>query len=225
MAKKRKAKDLSVKKEHLIKNVTVYVCYLFIVWGLYRSLFKLPDEIEELFVKPVIWLGPLLFLLSKERSGLSTLGITTRNLFPSVYYALILGVIFAFEGFLINILKYRGGDFSANIGNNPLLIGLGLSFATAVSEEIAFRGYVFGRVKSIIGNEWVANTLVSITWALIHLPITVFWWKLTGSETFGYLILTTIFGFGSAFVYARTGNIMSSILLHVMWQWPIALFR
>jgi len=222
---KRKSKNIVGREESVVKNVTCYVVYLFIVWGLYRSLLKLPNEVEEMFVKPLLWLGPLIPILIKEKKGLSSLGITLKNIFPAVYYSLLLGIFFAFEGFLINYLKYQGGDFSANIGENAFLVGLGLTFATAISEEISFRGYVFGRVRTIIKNEWVANILVSIVWALVHLPITIFWWKLTAGETLGYLILTAIFGFGSSFVYARTGNIFSSILLHVVWQWPIALFR
>lgn len=223
--KKKTKRSSDIKSVEIIKHVTVYVCYLFIVWGLYRSLFKLPDEVEELFVKPLIWLAPLIVILRREKSGIKSLGLTLKNIFPAVYYSLILGIIFAFEGFLINFLKYKGGDFSANIGENPFLLGLGLSFATAISEEISFRGYVFGRLKNVIKNEWVANAIVSIAWALIHVPITVFWWKLSFSETFGFLILTSIFGFGSSYIYARTGNVISSILLHVMWQWPIILFR
>jgi membrane protease YdiL (CAAX protease family) len=40
-----------------------------------------------------------------------------------------------------------------------------------------------------------------------------------------YLLLTTLFGVGSAFIYARTKNVFSSIFLHVLWEWPIILFR
>jgi len=40
-----------------------------------------------------------------------------------------------------------------------------------------------------------------------------------------YFLLTTLFGIGSAFVFARTRNVFSSILLHVLWEWPIILFR
>jgi membrane protease YdiL (CAAX protease family) len=30
---------------------------------------------------------------------------------------------------------------------------------------------------------------------------------------------------GSAFIFSRTKNIWGSILLHVLWAWPIILFR
>jgi len=151
--------------------------------------------------------------------------VTTKNLFPSLYLALALGVLFALEAVIINFVKYESIDFSANLGQDPFLIALGLSFATAVSEEIAFRGYLFNRVWRVLGDEWRANLITSTIWALIHVPIAIFWWELNPTNTVLYLFLTTLFGIGSAWVFARTKNVASSILLHVLWEWPIILFR
>ena len=178
--------------------------YLLIVWGFYRFLFQFPEPVEELFIKPVIWLLPVFYILKKERKGLDSLGITIKNFFPAIYYALGLGVLFAAEALVINLIKY-GYQFNlgANISNLPFFTALGLSFATAISEEITFRGYIFTRFWKFMGNEIYANILTSLFWAIIHVPITIF----------------------SAFVYARTKNIVSPILLHVLWQWPIILFR
>lgn len=200
--------------------------YLLIIWGFYRFLFQLPETIEELFIKPVVWLLPVIYLIKKERESIASLGITLKNLFPAVYYALGLGAFFVMEALVINFVKY-GGKFNlgANIGELPFLTSLGLSFATAISEELTFRGYVFTRVFAFLKNEIYANLLTSLFWALIHVPITFFVWKLDLSAALIYLFLTTLFGVGSAFVYARTKNILSPILLHVLWQWPIILFR
>ena len=200
--------------------------YLLIVWGFYRFLFQLPETIEELFIKPVVWLVPVFYLLKKEKENISSLGITLKNLFPAVYYALGLGAFFVIEALIINFVKY-GGKFNlgANLGELPFLTSLGLSFATAISEELTFRGYVFTRIWRFLGNELYANLVTSLFWALIHVPITFFVWKLDLSASLIYLFLTTLFGIGSAFVYARTKNILSPILLHVLWQWPIILFR
>lgn len=200
--------------------------YLLIVWGFYRFLFELPETIEELFIKPVVWLLPVFYLLKKEKETIASLGITLKNLFPSVYYALGLGAFFVIEALIINLIKY-GGEFNlnANIGELPFLTSLGLSFATAFSEELTFRGYIFTRVWKFMKNELTANLLTSVFWALIHVPITIFVWKLDLSASMLYLLLTTIFGVGSSFVFARTKNILSPILLHVLWQWPIILFR
>lgn len=214
------------KRETAIKHATILAAYLLIVWGFYRFLaFKLPDEVEDLILKPIVWLVPVYYLLRKERLGLESVGITTKNLFPSVYMSLILGVIFAIEGLLINFIKYEGIDFSANLGQSAFLTTLFLSFVVAISEEIAFRGFIFNRVWHALGREWTANLATSLVWGIVHIPITIFWWKLSLGAALGYLILTTIFGIGSAFVFARTKNVFSSILLHVFWEWPIILFR
>jgi len=213
------------KKEVALKNATLLAAYLLLVWGFYRMLFRLPVEIEELFIKPIVWLVPVFYFIRKEKVGLSSLGITLKNLFPAIYISLALGLLFALEGFLINFVKHEGVDFSANLGENPFMLALGFSLATAISEEVAFRGYLFNRVWYALGSEWKANVITSIVWALIHVPIAVFWWELSVAATFGYLLLTTVFGIGSAFVFARTKNVASSVLLHVLWEWPIVLFR
>ncbi|MBI3443502.1 CPBP family intramembrane metalloprotease [Candidatus Woesebacteria bacterium] len=212
-------------KELAIKHSTILATYLLIIWGLYRFIFRLPDEIEELIVKPLIWLLPVFYLVRKEGLDYSSLGITTKNLFPSVYFALALGAVFAIEGIVVNFIKYGGLNFSANIGEGPLFASLGLSFATAISEEIAFRGYLFNRVWHAIKSEWIANLGTSFVWGLVHLPITIFVWKASSFQMATYLFLTTLFSVGSAFIFARTKNIASSILLHVLWSWPIILFR
>ena len=58
------------KKEVVIKNVTILAAYLLVIWGFYRFLFKLPEEVEELFIKPLLWLTPVIYLVRKERSGI-----------------------------------------------------------------------------------------------------------------------------------------------------------
>lgn len=213
------------KKETAIKHATIISVYLLIVWGFYRFLFKLPEEVEELIIKPVIWLGPVFYFLKKEKKGLSTLGITTKNLFPAIYYALFLGVIFAIEGVVVNVIKHDSISFNANIGEKALLVALGLSFATAISEEITFRGFIFNRVWHALKDPWSSNLITSFVWALVHVPIAVFWWELDVAGMASYLILTTVFAIGSSFVFARTRNVAASILLHVLWEWPIILFR
>ena len=212
-------------KVSLIKNVTIYATYLIIFWAFYRFLFKLPDEIEELIIKPIVWLIPLFYFVKKESLGFDSLGFTFKNLFPAVYLSLGLGAIFVVEGILTNYLKYGGFNFGANIGTTPLMFSLGLSFATAFSEETAFRGYIFSRLWSVTKSEWTANLVTTLLWTGIHIPIAFFIWKLSFAAGVIYLALTAIFGIGSAFIYGRTKNIWGSIFLHVLWEWPIILFR
>lgn len=214
-----------VGKKASIKNVKFFVFYLLLSWGFYRLFFHFPEEAEELFVKPFLWLTPVVYLLGRERKGLSSLGFSKKGLFPAIYFTLALGAGFALEGLVLNFFKYKGANFSANLGQTTFLAALGLSLATAFTEEVTFRGYIFNRLWKVTKKEWSANLITSLIWGLIHIPIAVLWWKLGAIEIIGYFILVIIFGIGSAFVFARSGNILSSILLHVFWEWPIMLFR
>lgn len=212
-------------KTTLIKHVTSYSVFLLLVWSFYRFLFQLPDQVEELIVKPLVWLVPIFWLTAKEELSLTSLGITFKNLFPSIYLSLGLGAVFVVEAVLTNFLKYGHLNFAANIGNLPLMSSLGISFATAFSEEITFRGYIFGRLNIALKDEWAANITSTIIWTMVHIPIAFFVWKLSLAAGILYLVLTAIFGIGSAFIFGRTKNIVGSILLHVLWEWPIILFR
>jgi len=213
------------KKEIIIKHATWFAVYILLVWGFYRVLFKLPDNFEEVVLKPIIWLIPVFYILKKEKLGLASLGITLQNLFPAIYFSLGLGAVFAIEAVFLNFVKYGSFNFGAYIGSGALLPALGISLATAVSEEVSFRGYIFNRLWWVLKNEWLANLITSFGWALVHIPVAIFVWKLDFSAAMVYLFLTTLFGIGSAFVFSRTKNIVSSILLHVLWSWPIILFR
>lgn len=224
-SKKSQAKSNSISKVTILKNVTIYASYLIVFWAFYRFLIRLPEDVEELFIKPLVWLTPLYFILKKEKAGLESVGITFKNLFPAVYLSLGLGALFVLEALFTNYIKYGGFNFGANIGTLPILPSLGLSFATAFSEETAFRGYLYNRLSYVFKNEFTANFIQTVLWTGIHIPVAFFVLKMSLVPGLIYLFLTAIFGFGSAFIFGRTKNVFGSIFLHVLWEWPVILFR
>ena len=216
----------------LAKNEVVYFrhavgffAYLFVVWGFYRLLFQAPEPLEELIVKPLVWIVPTYYLLKKEKENLKSIGFQFENFFGVVYFVLMLGFIFSAFAFVVNYLKYDGFNFAANIGQTGFVWALVLSFFTAISEEVAFRGFIFTRLNKVIKNQWSANLIASIGWTMIHLPIALFDWKLPVMSLVVYILMVFTFSFGATFVFIRTKNIVAPILLHVLWQWPIILFR
>lgn len=213
-----------------LKNAITLFVFLLIIWGFYRRIFELPAEgsaqiLDEFIIKPLVWLIPVFYFVRREKASVKSLGITAENLFPAVYFSIALGLIFAIEGVIVNYAKYGGLNFKANIGADFILTSLLVSFGTALTEEITFRGYIFSRMWDGLNNELLANIITSIGWAIIHMPIVIFTLKLDLQQSIVYLFLTFIFGVGASFVYARTKNIFSSVILHVLWQWPIILFR
>lgn len=211
-----------------LKHVFALFSFIFVIWAGYRYFPEiLPEWVEELILKPIIWLLPTFWLVRKiEKKPISSLGFTAKNIFPSIYWGIGLGIVFALEGLLTNIFKYRGLNLIAFNYSLPTFLGLlGLSLATAISEETVFRGYIFNRLWQIWKREWLANIVSSVLFVIIHLPIGVFVLGYTPLVMLVYLFFVFVYGFGSAFVFARTGNIISSILLHIFWSWPVVLFR
>lgn len=215
-------------KKLSLRHVFALFSFIFVVWAIYRYFPEiLPTWAEEVILKPVIWLIPTFWLVKKiEKLPLASLGMTKINLFPSLYWGIGLGMVFSLEGLLTNILKY--GNLSLETLQYtplPFIGALALSFITAFSEELVFRGYIFNRLWQVWKKELLASIVSAILFAIIHLPIGVFVLGYAPTVMLTFLFLVFIFGIGSAFVFARTGNIASSILLHVLWSWPIVLFK
>lgn len=219
---KKRAKIIKVEN---LKTPILYFLYVFIVWTFYRMNFKYPDVLEELVIKPGIWLLPLLiYVFPKEKTDLAGIGITLKNIFPSIYLSLALGVGFFFLGLIANIAKYQGVSFGANIGTISFIPAILVSFATAVTEELVFRGYLLGVFMKKYKNLF-AVILTTLLWTLIHAPIAYFVWRMDVVQISIYLILTFVYGLGASGLFIRTRNLAAPIFLHVLWEWPIILFR
>src|SRR5205085_1791622 len=103
-------------------------------------IFKLPDETEEFFVKPIIWILPVLYLLKREHAKLSSIGLTLKNLDKAVLYGGGVGILLAGEAIIVNFLKYGKLNINPSFTSDFLITSFVISIATAISEEIVFRG-------------------------------------------------------------------------------------
>ena len=211
-----------------IKHVFALFSFVFVLWAFYRYFPEiLPTWAEELILKPLVWLVPTYWLVrAVGKEKLASLGFTKKNLVKALYWGIGLGIVFAVEGLLTNIIKYRGLSLiSLDYTSFGFLGLLALSFVTGLSEETVFRGYIFTRLWRIWENEWLANLTSSFLFTLIYLPVGVFVLGYRPMVMLVYLFFVFIYGFASAFAFGRTKNILTSILLHVFWSWPIVLFR
>lgn len=212
-----------------LKHVISYYSFLLVIWGFFRALFKLPEPIEELFLKPVIWLIPLVIILRKEGLGLESLGWTYKGLMKSIFYVVVgggliyMGVVFAL-GLIFgdNLDKLNLISMFAE-KRGILLGGFGISIVTAIVEETAFRGFIFNRFLKIFGDEFLASLINVIAWVLIHIPVFIFVYHMGTDDLLLRGILSGVFALGAGYLFARTRNILPSIFLHIFWPWVLIL--
>jgi membrane protease YdiL (CAAX protease family) len=180
-----------------------------LIWGSFRYFIRLPEVIEELWFKPVLWLVPLFWwnLALKEKIVMFGNPPTDKSVRQTGGWikSLILGVIAGAFYFLI--LKYKnitGFRFDINL--------VGVALATAVTEELVFSGFVAGYLEKIRKGNLFNLLIVGLMAAAIRLPILLFVYQATGREVLGVLLVALASGVINAWIRVKTGNVSGSIL-------------
>lgn len=144
----------------------------------------------------------------------SALHITRKRVGVYVF----IGLLLILPGWFYNSLcSYLLGDgwLSFGIASSPPLI---LSIlAVAISEEVFFRGYVLGRLKSLGGNRWARIVLVCALFIFYKVLIHS-WegWPLADyAEFFALGVVEMLF---ETFWVDWTGSIVTPIVIHIGWD-------
>ncbi|OGG12030.1 hypothetical protein A2Z00_03285 [Candidatus Gottesmanbacteria bacterium RBG_13_45_10] len=186
----------------------------------------MPEWVDEFISKPIVFVLPVLwYVLKKEKDTLESIGLTLKNFFPSVYIGLGFGMVFAVEGLLAHIIKYQKFDVTPITAFQQygffLLI---LSVATAFSEELLCRGFIFSRVYRKTNNLPLAALVSTILFLLLHVPILVTVNKLTGTTLALYFVTDFVLGFANSILYYNTKSLVAPILVHLFWNMTVSLY-
>lgn len=201
--------------------------WVLLIWSLYRHYLKLPEWADEFVFKPLVFVLPVIWYVRKyEKRSLDTLGLTWKNFFPSIYTGLGFGFLFAVEGFIANYLKYGEVRYNplqtlAEYGVVPMLL---LSLATAFSEELLCRGFLFTRIYESRKNLILAAGISALLFLLLHVPILVTTTKLVGVTLVVFIMTDIILGVANAFLMYNTGSLIAPILVHVFWNMTVAMY-
>ena len=201
--------------------------WILLTWSLYRYFFKLPEAVDEFIAKPLVFAAPVLwYVLKKEKRNLATLGLTTKNLFMSLYVGLGFGFVFALEGIAANAIKYGKIQINpiAAFEQYGLVTLLALSVATAFSEEFLNRGFLFGRILQKTKSLPYAALLSTVLFVLLHVPILVTTLKLQGMTLVLFFVTDFILGMANSLLYYNTNSLLAPILVHVFWNMTVALY-
>jgi membrane protease YdiL (CAAX protease family) len=201
--------------------------WILLVWSLYRYFLKLPEIVDELLFKPLVFLGPVLWYVRKiEKRSLASLGLTIKKIFPSVYIGLGIGLLFAVEGLAANALKY--GKININpifaIQKYGLVMLFILSIATAFSEEVLSRGFLFQRILEKKRHLFTALFVSALLFILLHVPILVTSLRLQGFTLVLFFVTDFVLSLANGLLFLQTGSIVAPLLVHVFWNMTVALY-
>lgn len=201
--------------------------WILLAWSLYRYFFKLPETIDEFIAKPLIFVVPVLWYVIKvEKKSLASLGLTTKNLFPSIYMGVGIGFLFAIQGLIANFIKNGAFDINpiASFQQYGFLLIL-ISLATAFSEEILGRGFLFSRfMEKTNGNLPYAAIYSSIMFALLHVPILLTSLKYQGITLVIFFATTITISLANAILFKYSKSLVAPILVHLFWNMTVALY-
>lgn len=201
--------------------------FLLIVWSVFRFLVRLPEEIDEFIIKPIVWLGLVVWVVRfLEKRSLTTIGWSGKNLFNNLYLGWGLGAFFAFEGMLANAIKYRGLlFFPMGLSIFDLVRLLVVSLVTGFTEETFFRGYIFTRLEVALKSEMWANFLSALAFAFIHLPIAYFVLQYDMVTLFSYEFILLLLGMANGFIFSKTRTVAAPTISHALWNLSVILFK
>ncbi len=223
MAKKTKRQKKAASLDHVYQLWG----WVALAWALYRYFFRLPEVLDEFIIKPLVFLFPVLwYVRSKEKRQWSSVGLSTKNLFTGVYIGLGFGFVFALEGIAANAIKY--GKLTIvpieALTQYGLVTLLFLSLATAISEEVLSRGFVFARIFEAKKSLAYAAVVSTVLFVLLHIPILVTMHKLQGVTLVLFFVTDIILGLANSLLFYSTGTLVAPILVHVFWNMTVALY-
>lgn len=195
-----------------------------LVWAFYRVLFHHGELVEELVIKPLVFVVPaLVYIRHNERLTAASWGWRLTGRRAIFIWGGLFGAFLAGESIIVSLIKQRPLDtafFTPAIISQTTLISL----STALSEEILYRGFLLTRFTRIWKSQMRANLVVSSLFSLAHLTMGVLVLKLAGQDLLIYLWSIFILGFADGFIYQQTGSVIAPIIAHTLWNFTNGFF-
>ncbi len=196
-------------------------------WALYRYFFQLPEWVDEFLFKPLVFVVPVLFyVINKERASLTTIGLTGRNFLKNLLFGLGMGVIFFLEGMGVNIATHGALNMQqlSTVAGYSLGFLTLLSLATAFSEEVLSRGFLFSRLYLQTKRLWYSIVLSTVMFVAFHIPILVTSLKFQGPTLILFVATSVVLAVVNSIVFVQTKSLVTPILIHFFWNMTVALF-
>jgi len=99
-----------------------------------------------------------------------------------------------------------------------------LSLATAFSEELLSRGFLFTRLYEGSKKLWYAAFMSSLLFVAFHIPILATTLRFTGTTLVLFFLTNIVLGVTNSLIYHKTRSLVAPILIHLFWNVTVAVF-
>lgn len=181
------------------KYIWMYVVYLLLVWGGFRYWISLPDAIEELWFKPLIWLVPLFWwkmLLGGNPK------VFKGSLIKAVLWGSAVGIFYF--GLITGLRGWQNVQISWMV--------VCVAVATVITEELALSGFVLGYLDSLNKSRVKNLLIVAVITVILRVPIVLLVYRLQGLVFWGMLIMAGSVALVNGWLRQRTDNVLSSMV-------------
>lgn len=210
----------SISPKH-IRWISVF-CFIITFWTIYRYFFFTLEWVDEFIAKPLLQILPvILTVLFFEKKPVSSLSVGSKKPLLHIGIGLGVGVVLVAESMIMQ--KMKGTMISIHKEN--VLLPFFVSLATGFSEELVFRGYFAKRIADVIENQYIANTLQTILFVLIHVPIMIFVLQYSFVDSVLYSVQLFVLGFVYGYIFLETGSLITTIIPHTLWNFANVIFK
>jgi len=156
------------------------------------------------------------FVVFIHGQNISAIGATLKNCFRNIYYGIVgyiavipaLFITMIITAIIITVLKYKPPiqpivDIILREQKIPILIYSSLFAAIAgpIMEEVVFRGFMYNAIKKHLGAFW-GILITALIFSILH------------AHWVGFMPIL-ILGILLAYLYEKTGSLVSSITVHI----------
>ncbi|WP_229107089.1 CPBP family intramembrane glutamic endopeptidase [Bacteroides intestinalis] len=179
------------------------------------SFFKISGILEEVVMQSTFLAGSFLaawtLLKNWDHLPIADLGLSLEGRTKDIFWGTFVALAIYAVGFGILYAMGEVEIAAVHFSAYELLLSWILMLLVALTEEIAFRGFVLGHLLTAGANRFVALFLSSALFSLMHIFNPNF-----SLIAFLNILLAGIL-IGSTYIYTR--NLWFAIALHLFWNW------
>lgn len=203
---------------------------ILIVWSIYRAKFRtdLPVWFDEFIAKPFVFILPIYYYIKavEKKPFFTSLYLRFTKSSADLGLGVVLGLAFFLTGAMAHYAKYNTliPQDRSLLDPNQLLLLVGISIATSVTEEILSRGFVLKRLYEESKNMFTSSFLASILFFFIHVPILFTSSKLVGNVLLRVMVTDLVLSLAISFVFLMRKNLLIPIIIHAFYNLSLYLF-